>query len=245
MLYAAGRLSPEKGVLDLIRAVPTLIKECPKAKVILLGHGPLEGELKAEAGSLGLGDRVEIRQAVPRRELAAWYNAADLVCLASHREGRPNTILEALACGRPILATEVGGVPELIEPGRNGVLVPARDPEKFGRAAAGLLNDPGQAESLGARGPESLEKAGLTWERTAGLMEEVYVRALERRAALAGEEPFFRGGKAAFWLAASWAALTGGIFLARYGKLLDDGYGISRRLAQEGLGSLLGRFLGL
>ena len=189
--------------------------------------------------------RVEIRPAVLRRELAAWYNAADLVCLPSHREGRPNTVLEALACGRPILATEVGGVPELIEPGCNGLLVPPRDPEKFGLAAAGLLNDPPGAEALGAKGPASLERLGLTWEKSAALMEETYRAALERRAALAEKEPLFRGGRASLWLLAGWTALVGGVFLARYGKILDQGYGITRRLAQEGLGSLLGRFLGL
>ena len=244
MLYA-GRLSPEKGMADLIQAAAPLARDCPGARVLLLGDGPLRGELEAQARSLGLEGRVIFREAVPRSDLVDWYNAADLVCLPSHREGRPNTVLEALACGRPILATEVGGVPELIEHGRNGFLVPARDPEKFGRAAAALLNDPARARSLGARGPESLARAGLTWEEAARATEEAYQAAISHRAGREAEGPLFSGGRAALWLAAGWAALVGGIFLARYGALLDSGYGISRRLAEEGLGSLLGRFLGL
>ena len=62
---------------------------------------------------------------------------------------------------------------------------------------------------------------------------------------MAEKEPLFRGGAASLWLLAGWAALVGGIFLARYGKILDQGYGITSRLGREGLGALLGRFLGL
>ena len=244
MLYA-GRISPEKGVEDLIRSVPALAGDCPKAKLILLGDGNLKDDLRSLIKSLGLEMMVELRPAVPRQELVDWYNAADLVCLPSHREGRPNTILEALACARPILATEVGGVPELIESGVNGCLVPPHDPEKFGRTAARLLNDPDRAQIMGDQGPESLARAGLTWDKAAQTTEEVYRAALARRARMEAERPFFRGGRVAFWLAAGWAALVCGFFLAGYWRLLDDGYGISRRLAQEGPGSLLGRFLGL
>ena len=243
MLYA-GRLSPEKGVRDLIRAVPVLLGNHPAAKVILLGDGTLEKELRADIRKRGLERSVEIRPAVPRWELVGWYNAVDLVCLPSHREGRPNTVLEALACGRPVLATEVGGVPELIEHGLNGFLTPSRDPEIFGRAASELLGHPRRREALGLRGPESLARLGLTWERSAELMTEAYVAALRRRAGVCGRDPEYKGGAAALWVVAAWAGLVSGMFLTRYAGLLDQGYGVSRKLAEEGLVPVLGRFLG-
>jgi glycosyltransferase involved in cell wall biosynthesis len=239
----AGRLAPEKGVGDLIKAAPFILEGHPRTRLILIGQGPLLGELTELCSRLDLEGAVELRPAVPRQELALWYNAADLVCLPSLREGRPNTLLEALACGRPILATAVGGVPEIIENGRTGRLVEPGHPQALGRAAAELLNRPEALAQMGRAGPKALEEMGLTWAEAAKKVREVYTQVLERREKRAGEARLI-GRPWTLWLAAAWAAVVSGIFLVRYWRILDVGYGISDKLGQEGWGGILARWLG-
>ena len=243
ILIWAGRLAPEKGVGDLIRAMPFILEIHPRARLILIGQGPQLGELKELRTRLDLEKAVELRPAVPRQDLAQWYNAADLVCLPSHREGRPNILLEALACGRPILTTAVGGVPEIIEEGRTGRLVEPGRPEAMGRAGADLLDRPELLAKMGRAGPETLEEMGLTWPKAAGRVREVYELVLRRRREQ-GREVRLIGRPWTLWLAAAWAAVVSGIFLVRYWRTLDAGYGITDKLAREGLGGILARWLG-
>lgn len=243
VLLWAGRLAPEKGASDLIQAVPYILEGHPRARLVMLGQGPLLAELKGLRTQLGLEGAVELRPAVPRQDLARWYNAADLVCLPSLREGRPNTLLEALACGRPILATRVGGVPEIIAEGRTGRLVEPGDPEALGRAAAELLDRPETLAALGRAGPQALAEMGLTWAEAAGKVREVYELVLERRREPAREVRLI-GRPWTLWLAAAWAALVSGIFLVRYWRILDAGYGITDKLGREGWGGVISRWLG-
>ena len=98
-------------------------------------------------------------------ELATWYRAADALLLTSHREGRPNVVLEALASGTPVLATQAGGTGELLAE-LPGALVTSRDPADIGRALAELLASPPSAASL----RESV--VGLTWEACLDRLEE-------------------------------------------------------------------------
>ena len=82
------------------------------------------------------------------RDRARWYSAADLLVLPSHSEGSPLVVMEALSCGTPVLATNVGGVPQLIEAGRNGELVSPRQPEALAENLLGLLESPGALEKM-------------------------------------------------------------------------------------------------
>ena len=178
-LLWAGRLAPEKGLDHLIHAMPAILAQTPRTSLVLLGDGPLRGELTGLIRKLGLEESVELRPAIPRPRLNLWYGAADLVVLPSLREGRPNTVLEALACGRPVLASRVGGVGELIEDGLQGCLVPAGQPEVLGRTAAELLAQPQRLARMGQSGPARLESLGLTWAQSASRVREVYERAVE------------------------------------------------------------------
>lgn len=131
VLYV-GRLVAEKGLRELIDATCRLAPSRPRLKVVLVGEGPLQGELVERIARERLD--VTLAGAQPPAEVARWMAAADLVTLPSYSEGHPNVLVEALACGRPVVATPVGGIPEVVDAG-SGILVPARDADAL---AAGL-----------------------------------------------------------------------------------------------------------
>jgi len=117
-----GNLVPEKGqglAIDALRRLPGL-------RLVIVGDGPLRRELAAQAEQHGLTARVEFRAVIPQHELSRLYAAADVLLLTSQREGWPNVVLEAMACGTPVVATRVGGIPEVL-PDHAGILVNAHD----------------------------------------------------------------------------------------------------------------------
>jgi teichuronic acid biosynthesis glycosyltransferase TuaC len=114
LLLSVGNLLPVKRHGLVIEALAQLRQTHAEAKLAIVGSGPLEKELENKVRALGLNGAVRLVGAVPQTELAHWYSAADLLVLASSREGWPNVLLEAMACGTPVLASRVGGVPEVV-----------------------------------------------------------------------------------------------------------------------------------
>ena len=131
LIASVGLLIPRKGHDLLIAAMAKL----PDAYLLIAGQGPDEEKLKALAESLGVADRVELVGSVPHEKLPALYSAADMLVLATSREGWPNVLLEAMACGAPVVATNIGGIPEIITRPEAGVIVPERTPDAL---AAGI-----------------------------------------------------------------------------------------------------------
>ena len=129
---------------------------------------------------MGIEQNIQFVRRKPHREMALWLNTADLMVLPSLSEGRPNIILEAMACGIPVVATRVGGIPELIREGENGFLVPPNDAEALGKAILTVLKMKTPRDVLGKRGREILESAGLDWETSAAKMTEIYRTVLAR-----------------------------------------------------------------
>ncbi len=126
-----GRLVPEKGLRELLAAFEQLAAADPRMALALVGDGPMRHELAALAARLPAG-RVFMPGALPAGEVAAWMAAANVVTLPSYSEGHPNVLVEALACGRPVVATPVGGIPEVVDES-TGILVPARDPDALAK----------------------------------------------------------------------------------------------------------------
>jgi teichuronic acid biosynthesis glycosyltransferase TuaC len=126
VLYV-GSLFRAKGVGELLEAFSGLTAARPHARLVCIGDGPCRADMLRGAASAGVADRVKLLGRQPSEVVAAWMRAADVFCLPSYSEGCPNVVVEALACGRPVVATEVGGIPELVKPGC-GLLVPPRDP---------------------------------------------------------------------------------------------------------------------
>ncbi|HTJ44579.1 MAG TPA: glycosyltransferase family 4 protein [Kofleriaceae bacterium] len=153
ILLYVGNLKALKGVLDLAAAFEELASRDPDVHLAVVGGGDARTVLDDLASRIP--GRVTIAGARPLAEVPMWMAACDALVLASHHEGTPNVVLEALASGRRVVATSVGGVPDLITSPLLGELVPARDPEKLAAAlgrAAHHAYDPREVAQLGARG---------------------------------------------------------------------------------------------
>jgi glycosyltransferase involved in cell wall biosynthesis len=152
----AGRLSDEKGVDTLVDAVAST----PDMGLDVAGDGPARPALEALAASRGAGDRVTFHGRLPFSGVQALLRAGSVAaCPSRWYENQPLAILEAFACGRPVVGTGLGGIPELIEPGVDGAIVPPNDPGALGAALAGIAGDPPRAHEMGGAGRAKVERA--------------------------------------------------------------------------------------
>ena len=172
-----GLLVPVKGLDLLLRALADLQDE--PLLCALVGDGPLLEELQTEVQRLQLAGRVVFYGRRPTAEIPAWLNAADVLVLPSRSEGRPNVVLEAQACGLPVIATRVGGTPELIRHGENGLLIDSEDAGALARELARLMSNSAYREQLGRAARQSIERSGQTWAATARQMQEIYREVVE------------------------------------------------------------------
>ncbi|MFH1858092.1 MAG: glycosyltransferase family 4 protein, partial [Candidatus Omnitrophota bacterium] len=142
-----ARLAPIKGHCYFLQALPQVVREVPELKVLLAGDGPLRTELEKMCQSLGiqkhvffLGERKDVQRILER---------CDLVILSSLNEGMGRVLLEAQAMGKPVIGTRVGGIPEVIQEGETGILVPPMDPGALSEAMLSLLKDPEKRKVMG------------------------------------------------------------------------------------------------
>ncbi len=119
-----SRLVPIKNVALAIDAMAVVAREHANVKLVVVGDGPLRPAVEAQIASLGLTERVILAGRVPHEQMPAWYRSADLFVLPSEFDNSPNVALEAMASGVPVVATDVGGLRQYVEPGANGDLVP-------------------------------------------------------------------------------------------------------------------------
>lgn len=154
ILYV-GRLSEKKGVEFLLTAMAREPLRAMKASLVIIGRGPLEDRLHGLCRELDLGHRVRFLPPCDHATLGAHIAAADVLCLPSvvtsdgDQEGRPTVLVEAASCGVPAVASDVGGVRDWIDHGRNGLLIPPRDPQALARGLAGLLRQPENVRLMG------------------------------------------------------------------------------------------------
>jgi glycosyltransferase involved in cell wall biosynthesis len=126
-------IAPLKGIWDLLDAVRHLSPSHPKLEVACIGEGDSEIEWRSAIEKAGLSARFRLLGRRKASEVSQWLAASDLLCLPSHTEGCPNAVVEALSCGRPVVATNVGGIPELVSP-EAAILVPPRSPQDLAEA---------------------------------------------------------------------------------------------------------------
>ncbi|HSL52672.1 MAG TPA: glycosyltransferase family 4 protein [Candidatus Deferrimicrobiaceae bacterium] len=150
VLGTVARFDPVKGLDVLLRAFAQVLARRPNAQLLLVGDGPEAARLRDLAGALGLAGRAVF--AGPVKDAARGLPALDLYVSASHREGLPLALLEAMVCGLPVLATRVPGHVDVVEDGVTGVLVPPGDPAGLAAAAVELLEDPTRRRALGEAG---------------------------------------------------------------------------------------------
>lgn len=182
VLVTVARLTEQKGQRFLIEALPGLLSDWPTLSCCFVGEGESQESLRRLAREKGVEHSCRFVGA--RDDVIDWYAAADVVVLPSLSEGFPFVLLEALAMAKPVVATRVNGVPEIIEDGRTGFLVPPRDPQALENAIRRVFCNPEPAACMGKAG-----RTRVAVRLTAGRMVEettaVFERALacERRSA--------------------------------------------------------------
>lgn len=180
LVVTVGRYRAEKNQQLLIEAARLLAPERPRLRVLIVGIGDLEDELRARAREAGLAGVVTVTGL--RSDPLDLAGAADVVTLTSTREALGLTLLEAMAAGTPVIGTAVGGIPDAVEDGRTGLLVPSGDAAALADALRRLLDDRGLAERLAAAGREEVERRFSLAAMTAGY-RDVYDSALRARPA--------------------------------------------------------------
>lgn len=177
-LSCIGRLSDEKGQADLIEAIAAVRSQGQRVSLVLAGDGPARTALKERVGALGLHDAVHFLGYVDRPQDV--LEETDLAVLPSHTEGLPNAALEAMAMEVPLLATRVGGTPEVVVDGESGTLVDARSPEQLTQGILDFLANPARWKLMAARGRERVEQQFNFTVRTRAL-ESIYETMIKER----------------------------------------------------------------
>jgi glycosyltransferase involved in cell wall biosynthesis len=175
-----ARLVWKRGYEQLVDAAALIARQEPGARVVIIGDGPLRPALEAQATSLGLNGALRFLGAVPTA--SRLLPRFDVFVLSSQLEGMSNGLLEAMAAGRPVVATRVGGNPEVVVDGESGLLVPPRDSAALADAVLRLLRDPALARRLGEAARRRVETE-FTLERMVSRMEGLYDDLLSRRRA--------------------------------------------------------------
>jgi len=166
-----GRLVPAKAPERFVEAIAVAREAVPGVRALVIGEGPLRAAVEARVRQLGLENHVILTGV--RRDVPKLLAGLDVLAFSSLREGLSIAMLEAMSAGVPVVATRVGGTPELIDSDVNGVLVPPNDPEALGRALIDLLTDPSRAEGLGGAGRDRV-KAEFSMERMVETYEALY-----------------------------------------------------------------------
>jgi glycosyltransferase involved in cell wall biosynthesis len=176
LVGTVANLRATKGYPDLLDAARIVVYRSEQVRFVALGQGPMEQELHERVAQLGLGDR--FRFLGYRTDAVSVMAAFDIFCLASHHEGLPIALMEALVLGVPIVATDVGGVAEIVTDGDEAVLVPAGQPQALADALVALVADPERRAAMSARA--STRGNALDVRRAVHDVEAVYRELLQR-----------------------------------------------------------------
>jgi glycosyltransferase involved in cell wall biosynthesis len=171
ILYV-GRLEPVKGVRYLIRAMKQVHDTIPYARLIIIGEGTERAMLEALSTRLGIREFVQFGGEVPHGKVLSFMQQADVFVLPSLSEGFPMVIVEALSCGLPVVASRVGGVPEIITNETNGYLVEAKDEGALAESILVLLQDEHLRKKISDANKELVKK--YSWENVILKLEKIY-----------------------------------------------------------------------
>ena len=176
-----GGLEARKGLEFLVLALADIVREIEGARLVVVAKAGFKGtddrrwfEVLAERA--GVSDEIEFHESVPQEQLRQMYSDSDVVALPSRMEGWGLSLMEAMACRIPVVATGVGGVPELVSDGVEGFLVPPGDPKALAGAIVRLLKDPSLRDRMGMAGSQKVLR--YSWDETARTVMDAYEEAL-------------------------------------------------------------------
>lgn len=178
IVLLVANLRPVKGVRYLIEAINIVRSTETKVRLLLMGDGEERQNLEAVVKSLNLEDCVSFTGKVPNEKVSEYMAASDVFVLPSLSEGFPMVILEAMASGLPIVATKVGGLPEIIEDGENGFLVQPKNPQQIAERVLLFLNNSELAEQISKNNQQKAKE--YSWENIAQRLEDIYYSCLSK-----------------------------------------------------------------
>lgn len=180
LILFVGHFGLRKGLAYLLSAMPSILKEVPDAHLLCVGGVPrwlgkedYWGLLRSQIQRLQIGDNVTLMDSVPNSELPSYYLAAKVLALPSYYESFSKVTVEAMACELPVVATRAGGLMEVIQDGRTGLLVGYASPAELSEAIVRILKDPREAGEMGRRGRERAQEM-FTWDAVAQRVKGVY-----------------------------------------------------------------------
>jgi len=186
ILINVGRLVPQKGQSYLIQAMPKVLEEFPQAKLLIAGEGPLHEQLSSLILNSGVDGHVNALGC--RQDVKDLLAISDIFVFPSISEGLGVSLLEAAAMGKPCVASRIGPLPEVLEDGESGLLVPPQSPAMLAEAVVYLAKNPEIAQAMGRRGHQALLEK-FTIDRTIKQLEQVYMQVLQAAGRTRGQEP--------------------------------------------------------
>jgi glycosyltransferase involved in cell wall biosynthesis len=170
-----GQIEPRKGIYELLEALAVVAPRHPQAVLAIGGQGEVD-EVRRRAGKLGIADRVQLLGWLTGADKQAELARAAVFCLPSHAEGLPMAMLEAMAAGKAVVVTSVGGIPHAVQDGDNGIVIPPGNVERLAEALDKVLSDDALRQQLGERARATIAQqfeAGAVIERIAAVYHEL------------------------------------------------------------------------
>ncbi|MDA8326969.1 MAG: glycosyltransferase family 4 protein [Nitrospiraceae bacterium] len=180
VLMFAGTINASKGVFELLEAFFELSGQYPDLHQVFAGEGPEKGKAETIVSSRNAGGRIHMIGSQTHGEMPKWLNAADIFVLPTHFEGLPNVILEAMSCGLPVISTRVGGIPEVLKDGENGLFASLGDTGSLVKKIKCLLEDVPAAKRMGLAGRD-LVRQNFSWDQNAKKVIGIYADILKTR----------------------------------------------------------------
>lgn len=178
VIGTVGSLTWRKGVDIFLQAAARVLQQDGSGAFVIAGSGMLEEELKRLSRQVGVNAKVRFLGHISENEMARLYRVLDIFALASFNEPYGMVLLEAMACGKPVVATKVGGIPEIVVDSETGLLVPPKDPEALSEAMLTLLRNPDLCRRMGDAGRRRV-KQNFTWDRTMAQLQGLYAELLQ------------------------------------------------------------------
>ncbi len=180
IVMTTRRLVVKNGVLYLVKAFKKVVEKYPKAKLIIIGDGPEKTRISKEINELGIVKNIQFIGMVANKEVPTYLASADIVVVPSIVEASSISVLEAMAMNKPVVASDIPGIREITNNGKNCVLVPAKKTDNIADAILNLLSSEQKAEELASLGYVEI-KQNYTWEKKAKEIEQIYYKALEEK----------------------------------------------------------------